>query len=90
MVMLDDFVARRAALDVWSKRWVTTAEVKIIADGPESLAIEADRSKHDIARGMLNGDVPVFSFKVERAADIGPSAVRAVLRVHMLRSEALP
>lgn len=32
LIMLDDFVARRAALDTWTRRWVATFEVSHVAD----------------------------------------------------------
>lgn len=33
VIMLDEFVARRKALDAWSRRWIATMHVEFVHDG---------------------------------------------------------
>lgn len=87
IIMLEDFVARREALDLWYRRWVATAAVQIKADGPDSLAVAVNNAKREIAQGLMSGEVPVFSFTMQKDSALGPQAVRAEIRIAVFRTE---
>lgn len=81
MIMHDDFVARRAALDTWVKRWV--ASVKIDHPSPRGVAgvfveLHGQPAWEAMAKaalldkvliGMLNEEAQVKSFGFEVTED---------------------
>jgi hypothetical protein len=87
LIMLEDFVARRKALDAWTRRWIATARVDFIADGQEALKVEAENSRQLIAKHILTGEIPLFNFKLDRAPTLGLTAVRGFVQIHVVRSK---
>ena len=55
LIMLDDFVQRRQALDTWSRRWLTTMHVEYTHDGTVPDAIVLSHARKILLRKILDG-----------------------------------
>lgn len=76
VIMLDDFVARRKALDVWTRRWVATMEVlNNGTSGPHGARAEM---LNEVAEGLLVDAVGCVEFG-KRVGKMGYA-----LRMHVL------
>lgn len=60
VIMLDDFVDRRKALDTWARRWVATAK---IVHSRHSSQLEAKVAMfQELLEGLLTDEVNVVEF----------------------------
>jgi len=70
-MMLDDFVERRAALDRWTRRWITTmlvdamwdAETDLVADSPLFQARMRASLQRRVFNGLVEDEVNVLGWE---------------------------
>lgn len=84
LIMLDDFVERRAALKRWEERWTVTADLAqyVRKDDKSDIRDATKGLAEDLLNSMLRGDVPVLDANLMKEPD-GRLFVRLV--AHMIR-----
>lgn len=60
VIMLDDFVDRRKALDVWTRRWIATAEI-VFDRGATQLEAKTGMLG-ELMEGLLTDEVRALEF----------------------------
>lgn len=80
VIMLDDFVARRKALDAWTRRWIATMEVDYVWDGGMSRAIALAIGRRELLKEMAR------SFAKDEVSALGwvEDERALLLRLHVL------
>lgn len=77
VIMLDDFVARRKALDIWTRRWVATMELKNAGLSGRHGAKAA--MLNEVAGALLVDVVGCVEFGVDTDTNLG-----YMMRMHVL------
>lgn len=78
VIMLDDFVARRKALDTWTRRWIATAE--IVHDRHASQLVAKVNMLQELLEGLLADEMNVVEFGKVPTGDWA-------MRLHTLRQK---
>lgn len=90
MVMIDDLVERRAALDTWSRRWVAQLHVEMPYDGLRTpVALSAARAllMRKIFKAIMDDSVNATNFGWPAGDDGKPMYDVLVAELHVILQE---
>lgn len=88
VIMLDDLVARRKALDTWTRRWIATMQIFYDMDSEFSThsyyrQVVKNFLRTEMQKGLEKDEVHALSWKTEEREDF----TRTILEMFVLLQE---